>query len=86
MDETRVQAVLDAVTPERVRELVLRLEPQQPAVNRGRVPLWALYEPLSAGLPQRTGAEQADLEIRLREAIIAAIEQAEGMRFVEGDA
>ncbi|MBC7264014.1 MAG: hypothetical protein H5T64_06600 [Chloroflexi bacterium] len=86
MNEQELEELVASVTPERVRQLVLELEPQQPKADRGTVPLYALLEALTAHLPLREAAARSPVEMRLRKAIIAAVAQIEGMTFVEGDA
>lgn len=85
MDEQELEALVATVTPEHVRQLVLELEPQQPEADRGTVPLYALLEAFTAHLPLRDAAEQSPVDMRLRQAIITAVSQIDGMTFVEGD-
>jgi len=85
MNEQELEAFLATVTPERVRKLVLKLEPKQPKVNRGTVPLYELLDALTIDLPITEAAERSPVEMRLRQTVIAAVEQIEGMTFVEGD-
>jgi|GEM_PF-2033825 len=85
MNEQELEALVATVTPERMRQLVLELEPQQPEADRGTVPLYALLEALTVGLPIAAAAERSPVEMRLRQAVIAAVNQIEGMTFVEGD-
>ncbi|MBM4431421.1 MAG: hypothetical protein FJ026_13920 [Chloroflexi bacterium] len=85
MNEQELEAFLATVTPEAVRQLVLELEPQQPKVNRGTVPLWQMLEALTADLPLADAAEQSPVEMRLRKAIVAAVAEIPDMSFVEGD-
>jgi hypothetical protein len=85
MDRKEMEAFAATVTPERLRELVLRLEPQQPQVSRGTVPLYVLLEELCQALPGIKVTEQARLDVLLRQSIMAAVEKIEGMTFVEGD-
>jgi len=83
--EQELEAFLAKVTPEAVSQLVLELEPKQPKVNRGTVPLWQMLEALTAELPIADAAEQSPVEMRLRKAIVAAVAQIPDMAFVEGD-
>ena len=85
MDDQELQTLLASVTPERLRQLVLELEPQQPKVDRGTVPLYALLEALTERLPLADAAEGSRVDMHLRKAVIAAASQIEGMTFVEGD-
>ena len=85
MTEQELEAFLAKVTPEAVSQLVLELEPKQPKVNRGTVPLWQMLEALTAELPIADAAEQSPVEMRLRKAIVAAVAQIPDMAFVEGD-
>ena len=50
MNEQELAALVASVTPERVKQWVLELEPQQPEANRGTVPLFEILEILTAGL------------------------------------
>lgn len=85
MTKKEIKALLATVTPERVRQLVLELEPQQPQVNRGTVPLFEMLEAFSQGAPGISPQEQSRLDGFLRRAIMAAVKQIEDMKFVEGD-
>jgi hypothetical protein len=85
MSQQDVDDLIASVTPQRVRELVLELEPQQPTVNRGTVPLYEILEAVSAELPTTDAAERSAVEMRVRQATIDAVAQVDGMIFVEGD-
>ena len=85
LDEARLEALVATVTPERVRQMVLEFEPQQPKASRGTVPLYELLDAFSVGLPLADASEQSPVDMRLRTAIMAAVSQVEGMTFVEGD-
>jgi hypothetical protein len=77
--------LLATVTPDRIRELALRLESQQPKVDRGTVALWQILEVLTEDLPIADAAEQSPVEMRLRKAIKDAVGQIPDMAWVEGD-
>lgn len=85
MDEQELEALIAAVTPERMRQLVLELEPQQPKANRGTVPLYEVLDALTADLPISEAAERSPVEMRLQKAIITVVEHIDGLTFVEGD-
>ena len=85
MDEQELEALVASVTPERVKKWVLELEPQQPEASRGTVPLFEILEILTAGLPLADATEKSPVEVRLRRAVIAAVNQIEGLTFVETD-
>ncbi|MBC7233541.1 MAG: hypothetical protein H5T68_09925 [Chloroflexi bacterium] len=85
MNEQELEQFLATITPERIRQLVLELEPQQPKADRGTVPLWQILEELTKDLPITEAADQSPVEMRLRKAIIDAVGQIEGLTFVEGD-
>jgi len=85
VNKQELEALVASVTAEHVRRLVLELQPQQPKADRGTVPLYALMDVLTADLPITSAAEQSPVEMRLRKAVIAAVNQVEGMTFVEGD-
>ncbi len=85
MDKQELGAFLATVTPDRIDKLVMELEPQQAKANRGTVPLYEVLEALSHDLPAGQMAERPPIETHLRKAVIAAVEQIEGMIFIEGD-
>ena len=85
MNQEEMQAFVATVTPERVRQLVLELEPQQPKASRGTVPLYEMLEVLSQAVPSIQVGEQTLLDALLRPVIMAAVGQIDGMNFVEGD-
>lgn len=86
MTREEMEALVATVTPERLRQLVLELEPQQPEPNRGTVPLFELLEAFSQAAPGMQPADQGRLDTLLRRAIIAVVEPMGDMQFVEGDA
>lgn len=81
-----MEALVAKVTPERLRQLALELEPLQPEPNRGTVPLYELLEAFSQGAPGIQPAEQGRLDKLLRRAIMTVVEPMGDMVFVEGDA
>jgi len=85
MNEQELNALVATVTPERVRQLALEIEVRQPKVNRGTAPLFEILEELTIDLPLTAASERSPVEMRLREAVIAAVAQIDGMTFVEGD-
>ena len=85
MKKHELDALVASATPERVHQLALKLESQQPAVNRGTVPLYEVLDALTADLPLRSAAERSPIEMRLRKVVIAAVGQIKGLTFVEGD-
>jgi hypothetical protein len=85
MTEQELDALVATVTPERVHQLTLEIESQQPKVNRGTAPLFELLEAFTAGLPFSEASERSPVEMRLRKAVIDAVAQIDGMTFVEGD-
>ena len=85
MNEQELNALVATVTPERVRQLALEIEARQPKVNRGTAPLFEILEEFTIDLPLTAASERSPLEMRLREAVIAAVAQIDRMTFVEGD-
>jgi hypothetical protein len=85
MTEEKIQALVASVAPERVRQLALEIEAQQPEVNRGTAPLFEILAALTADLPLADAAARSPVEMRLRTAVIDAVAHIEGMTFVEGD-
>ena len=85
MNKQDLKALLDTITSDRVRQLVLELEPQQTEANRGTVPLYEVLEAISQGQPVRQAPERFQIEVSLRRAVIAALDQVDGMTFIEGD-
>jgi len=68
MNKQELEALLSTVTSDRVRQLVLELEPQQAKANRGTVPLYDVLEALSQGQPVRQAPERFRIEVGLRKA------------------
>jgi hypothetical protein len=85
MDAVELEALVSSVTPAQVRELSLRIEARQPAVNRGTAPLWEILSELMIDLPLASAAERSPVEMCLRQAVIQVVSQVDGMTFVEGD-
>lgn len=85
MTEEEIQALIATVTPERVRQLAIEVEADQPEVNRGTAPLFEILAALTMDLPLTAAAERSPVEMRLRQVIINAVGQIEDMAFVEGD-
>lgn len=85
MNPVELDRLVASVTPERIRQWVLELEPEQPEVNRGTVPLFEILERLTEGLPLTEATERSPVEVRLRRAVMAAVAQIPGMTFVETD-
>jgi hypothetical protein len=83
--QNRVEALVASITPQRVEELAWLVESRQPAVNRGTAPLHELLEELTLDLPLSAAAQRSSVEMRLRQAIVQAVAQIEGMTFIEGD-
>ena len=85
MEAERLTALLESLTPERVRELVLDLEPRQPRANRNTVPLYAIVEALAPELAREEPADRVAAEAELRRAVMRAVEEVPDLRFVETD-
>lgn len=85
MNPVELEELVASVTPERIRQWVLELEPEQPEVNRGTVPLFEILARLTEDLPLTEATERSPVEVRLRRAVIAAVAQIPGMTFVETD-
>jgi hypothetical protein len=85
MDEKELQELVATVTPERVRRLTEEVEARQPEVNRSTAPLWEIMEAFTIDLPLDDAASRSPVEMRLRQAVIDAVAQVQGMTFVEGD-
>ena len=51
MNPQDLENLIATVTPQRVRQLVLELEPLQPKASRGTVPIYEILEAFTAGLP-----------------------------------
>jgi hypothetical protein len=85
VDERAVCRLVQAVTPEALRQWVEELEPRQPEPNRNTVPLYAILDRLAPELPGMEPAERVPVEMRLRRAVIEAAAHAEGLTFVETD-
>ncbi len=85
MTDEDIQALIATVTPERVRQLAIAIEAEQPEVNRGTAPLFEILAALTADLPLTAATERSPVERRLRQVVIDAVGQIEGMTFIEGD-
>lgn len=85
MNPAEVDELVATVTPERIKQWVLELEPMQPEVNRGTVPLFEVLARLTEGLPLTEATERSPVEVRLRRAVIAAVAEIPEMTFVETD-
>ncbi|KPL21465.1 MAG: hypothetical protein AMJ93_09520 [Anaerolineae bacterium SM23_84] len=85
MTEEELETLLATVTPERIRQLAQEIEAEQPRANRGTAPLFEVLAALTADLPIGAAAERSPVELRLRKAVIAAVEQIDSLMFVEGD-
>ncbi len=85
MTEEELETLLATVTPERVRQLAQEIEREQPKANRGTAPLFEILAALTVDLPISEASERSPVEMRLRKAVIAAVEQIDSMMFVEGD-
>jgi len=85
MNPQELETLAATATPDRVRQWALELEPQQPKVNHGTVPLYEILDALTADLPITEASERSPVEMRLRQAVITVVQQIDGMTFVEGD-
>ena len=85
MTEEEIEALVATVTPERVRQLAIEIEAEQPEVNRGTAPLFEILAALTIDLPITEASQRSPVEMRLRKVVINAVGQIEGMAFVEGD-
>jgi len=85
MHEKEIESLVGSVTPELVQQLALEVEARQPKVNRGTAPLFEVLDELTLDLPLQAASERSSLQVRLREAVIQAVAQVEGLPFVEGD-
>lgn len=85
MTEEEIQALIATVTPQRVRQMAMEIEAEQPEVNRGTAPLFEIMAVLTIDLPITEASQRSPVEMRLRQVIIDAVGQIEGMAFVEGD-
>lgn len=85
MNPEELDQFVATITPDRVTQLAWQIEARQPKVNRGTAPLWEFLEELTLDLPLGTASERSPVEMRLRQAVIQAVSQTEGMTFVEGD-
>jgi hypothetical protein len=85
MDEQQLQNLIATVTPERVHQQAEEIEARQPEVNKGTAPLWEIMEAFTIDLPLEDAAVRSPVEMRIRQAVIDAVAQIEGLTFVEGD-
>ena len=82
----KLDRVLAALTPERLREIILAIASEQAPADRAGVALTPIIEALTGGNALGTGSEGWGAYLKLKEAIIQAVDQVAGMRYVEGDA
>lgn len=85
MDAIDLDELAAGVTPERIRGMAVDIEARQSSVNRGTAPLWEILSELMIDLPLESAAARSPVEMRLRQAVIQAVNKIEGMTFVEGD-
>jgi hypothetical protein len=85
MNKQELDALAASVTPQRVQKLLVELETLQPKVNRGTVPLYALLDALTVGVPLHDAAAGSQMDMRLRKAILAALRDLPSLTFHEGD-
>ena len=85
MHEAQRQEWLARVTPERVRQLVLELEPHQPEASRNTVPVYTVIERLVPELKEENAPRRVQVEMLLRRAILDAIRDVPDLEFVETD-
>lgn len=85
IDQKAIQQVVDTVTPERLRELIVQLGNELPEDMRGSAPTYLIFDALSQEFGRLNVWEQMTLEAHLRKAVKAAIDQAPGeLRWVRG--
>jgi hypothetical protein len=78
--------ILSEARPETLATLIQGLAAQRPRGDRSGVSLPDVVNALIGGRDVGVGAEAWQFQLRLKEAIRAAVDQVPGMRFVEGDA
>ena len=86
MDTNPLDERLASLTPSRLEALIHDLVAQQPAGSRRDVTLVRVVEALTEGLELGTGAAGWSAFLRVKRAIIAAVAQITGLRYIEGDA
>lgn len=85
IDEKAIQRVVDTVTPQRLRELIVQLGDELPPDMQGSVPTYLIFDALAQGFGRLNVWEQMTVEAHLRKAVKAAIEQApDELRWVRG--
>ena len=80
-----LRRILDGLTAERLRTLILDLAKLRPAGDHSGVPLPAIMDSLTEGLDLGAGSKGWRAELKLRTAIIDRVAMIPGMEYVEGD-
>ena len=83
MEESEISALERGITPERVEQLVRRIEARQPAVNRGTVSVGEVLDDLLSGRAL-TAKERSAVEPRLTKAIVRSAGQSPALGFADG--
>ena len=82
MSEGELKELVAMVTPQHVLELALAV--QKGGSGRARFDFYKVLNALSADVDIGTGAERRHVVARLREAVIAAVNQTEAMSYAKG--
>ena len=78
--------ILAKVTPEHLQEIILGIANAQTAKDRSTVSFFPVLDALAAGQDLGSGAEAWSAQVKIKRAIIKALDQIPEMRYIEGDA
>lgn len=85
MDEGRWNEILAGITASRLEPLIRRIAASQAEANRDGVGIIAVINAATGGADLGTGAVGWERFVRVREAVRQAVDQIDGMRYVEAD-
>ncbi len=82
MDNKEIKRLIDIITPENIREIVLDIDSKQENINKGSVNIFDLY--LKLRNKKELTAEDSKIFYILRPIILKNIEKIPEFMFVEG--
>lgn len=82
MDNKEIKRLIDIITPENIREIVLDIDSEQENINKGSVNIFDLY--LRLINKKELTAEDSKIYPILRPIILKNIEKISEFKFIEG--
>ena len=82
MDNKEIKRLIDIITPENIREIVLDIDSKQENINKGSVDIFDLY--LRLINKKELTAEDSKIYPILRPIILKNIEKISEFKFIEG--